>query len=55
MTIAIYPGSFDPITNGHLDVLGQASNCLKVISVMTTFQKSPIPVKTGSFIRICGT
>ena len=21
MTIAIYPGSFDPITNGHLDIL----------------------------------
>ncbi|MBD9449100.1 pantetheine-phosphate adenylyltransferase [Rhizobium sp. RHZ01] len=24
MTIAFYPGSFDPITNGHLDVLVQA-------------------------------
>ena len=21
MTIAIYPGSFDPITNGHIDIL----------------------------------
>lgn len=25
MTVAIYPGSFDPITNGHLDVLERAS------------------------------
>lgn len=25
MTTAIYPGSFDPITNGHLDVLDRAS------------------------------
>lgn len=25
MKIAIYPGSFDPITNGHLDVLKTAS------------------------------
>ena len=24
MNIAIYPGSFDPITNGHLDVLNRA-------------------------------
>ena len=22
---AIYPGSFDPITNGHLDIIGRAS------------------------------
>jgi pantetheine-phosphate adenylyltransferase len=26
MTIAFYPGSFDPMTNGHLDVLVQALN-----------------------------
>jgi pantetheine-phosphate adenylyltransferase len=26
MTTAFYPGSFDPITNGHLDVLVQALN-----------------------------
>ena len=25
MRIAIYPGSFDPITKGHLDVLHKAS------------------------------
>lgn len=25
MKIAIYPGSFDPITNGHLDILKRAS------------------------------
>jgi pantetheine-phosphate adenylyltransferase len=24
MRIAIYPGSFDPITNGHLDILKRA-------------------------------
>ena len=26
MTIAFYPGSFDPMTNGHIDVLVQALN-----------------------------
>jgi len=25
LTIAIYPGSFDPITNGHLDIIIRAS------------------------------
>ena len=25
MTVAFYPGSFDPITNGHLDVVRQAA------------------------------
>lgn len=26
MTTAFYPGSFDPMTNGHLDILAQALN-----------------------------
>ena len=25
MSIAIYPGSFDPITNGHLNILARAA------------------------------
>ena len=25
MTVAIYPGSFDPITNGHIDIATRAS------------------------------
>ena len=25
MTNAIYPGSFDPVTNGHLDIVGRAA------------------------------
>ena len=32
MTVAFYPGSFDPMTNGHLDVLLQSLNlCERVI------------------------
>ena len=26
LNIAIYPGSFDPITNGHLDIINRSSN-----------------------------
>jgi len=25
MTVAVYPGSFDPITNGHIDIINRAS------------------------------
>ena len=25
MKIAIYPGSFDPVTNGHLDIIKRAA------------------------------
>ena len=25
MSVAVYPGSFDPITNGHLDIVGRAA------------------------------
>ncbi|MBR2471933.1 MAG: adenylyltransferase/cytidyltransferase family protein, partial [Clostridia bacterium] len=24
MKVAIYPGSFDPVTNGHLDIIKRA-------------------------------
>ena len=25
MTTAVYPGSFDPVTNGHLDVISRGA------------------------------
>ncbi len=31
--IAYYPGSFDPLTNGHLDILSQAANLADKIVV----------------------
>ena len=33
MTIAIYPGSFDPVTNGHLDVAKRAAKIFDEVLV----------------------
>ena len=33
MTIAIYPGSFDPITNGHIDIATRASGLFEKLIV----------------------
>ncbi|MFH1213744.1 MAG: pantetheine-phosphate adenylyltransferase [Candidatus Neomarinimicrobiota bacterium] len=44
MKIAIYPGSFDPVTNGHLDVLKRAASLfdLVYIAVARNLQKVPL-------------
>ena len=34
MKIAVYPGSFDPITNGHIDVLKRAHNVFDKVIVL---------------------
>lgn len=51
MTIAIYPGSFDPITNGHIDILksGAAIFDKVIIAVSYNINKKgflPIDVRT---------
>ena len=33
MTVAIYPGTFDPITNGHLDIVNRASRLFDKIII----------------------
>lgn len=42
--IAIYPGSFDPITNGHLDIIKRSSELFDelVIGVLVNSQKNAL-------------
>jgi pantetheine-phosphate adenylyltransferase len=42
--IAIYPGTFDPITFGHIDIIGRASDLFDevIVALATNSQKSPL-------------
>lgn len=44
MRIAVYPGSFDPLTNGHLDIIRRATRLfdLVVVAVLENEGKSPL-------------
>jgi pantetheine-phosphate adenylyltransferase len=44
MKIAIYPGTFDPITNGHLDIIERASELFDevIVALARNSQKSPL-------------
>ena len=44
MKIAIYPGSFDPVTLGHLNIIERAAEVFDrvIVCVMTNSDKSPI-------------
>lgn len=46
MKIAVCPGSFDPVTNGHLDIIRRASRMFDkvIVVVMSNYFK-----KTGAF------
>ncbi len=44
MKIAIYPGSFDPITSGHLNIIRRAANIFDklIVCVMVNAGKNPM-------------
>lgn len=47
MRIAIYPGSFDPLTNGHLDVVQRAAKLFDrvIVAVASNDSKHPLFTK----------
>ena len=66
--IALYPGTFDPITNGHFDIIERALNLFDevIIAVADSKEKNPMftlqervemtkeAVKTLSNVRVVG-
>lgn len=48
MTTAVCPGSFDPITNGHLDIVSRASRHFDEVVVLVTGN----PTKTSGLFSI---
>jgi cytidyltransferase-like protein len=48
--LAIYTGSFDPITLGHLDVLARARGLFDEVILAITRDTDPCKVIAGSFV-----
>jgi len=46
MKKALYPGSFDPITNGHVDILERASKIFDIVEVAILSNPSKDPLFT---------
>ena len=46
MNIAVYPGSFDPITNGHVDIIERASKIFDKVIVACAINPSKAPLFT---------
>jgi len=43
-SVAIYPGSFDPVTNGHLDLIGRGEQMFDhlIVAVLKNVEKQPL-------------
>jgi pantetheine-phosphate adenylyltransferase len=43
-SVAVYPGSFDPITNGHIDIIERATNVFDrlIVAVLANPRKTPL-------------
>ena len=44
MQSAVYPGSFDPITNGHLDIIKRSARCFEKLYVAVFNNPSKTPL-----------
>ncbi|HLH03058.1 MAG TPA: pantetheine-phosphate adenylyltransferase [Bryobacteraceae bacterium] len=57
-SIAIYPGSFDPLTNGHLDLIARGARLFRnlIVAVLKNTQKQPlfsVDERLGMMREVC--
>ena len=43
-TLAVYPGSFDPLTNGHVDIITRGARLFDriIVSILVNAEKAPL-------------
>ena len=43
-TLAVYPGSFDPLTNGHVDIISRGARLFDriIVAVLVNAEKAPL-------------
>src|SRR4249919_3643447 len=43
-TLAVYPGSFDPLTNGHVDIITRGARLFDriVVAILVNAEKAPL-------------
>lgn len=53
--VAIYPGSFDPITNGHLDLIDRGSKLVDklIVAVLRNSEKQPLFTVEERMAMLC--
>jgi pantetheine-phosphate adenylyltransferase len=44
MTLAVYPGSFDPLTNGHVDIITRGARLFDriIVAILVNAEKAPL-------------
>ena len=52
---AVYPGTFDPITSGHLDIIERARHLFGRITVLVAVNdgKQPVSTQSDRAIQVC--
>ena len=43
-TLAVYPGTFDPLTNGHVDIIERGARLFDriIVALLVNAEKSPL-------------